>query len=301
MQLIDQYGPVFNYLDEAISIVDRQRRIVFWNKSAERISGYAYDEVAGKHCFDHPLMSMDETGKRPCLTDCPLCGRMMDGQECEIPVFLLHKAGYRVPVTVRIVPIMEENKIVGAAEVWQAEQDQMNKLCGCYDVRQLQALAQTDQLTSLPNRRCMETFLRHKIGETRATKTSFGILFFDIDRFKVFNDRYGHNAGDEMLRLFAKALQNNLRGSDLVGRWGGDEFLGVFACPDRVGLKKVAEKVGATAQGIDIAINGGKASITISTGATMFQKEDTIESMLKRADKLMYQSKRNGRNQIMVG
>ena len=92
----------------------------------------------------------------------------------------------------------------------------------------LAEIAIKDDLTRIPNRYDLKMKLESSLSEFHAYKNNFGLLFIDIDHFKQLNDTYGHHAGDEVLRVVSKTLTSNLRSSDLIGRWGGEEFLGLF-------------------------------------------------------------------------
>jgi len=107
-------------LDVGVYLVDRHRKIVDWNRGAERISGYLRQDVTGRFCRDDILVHSDENEAVLCGTDCPLAGCMRDGQSREAPVYLRHRAGHRVPVHVRAVPLRDEKgNICGAAEIFE--------------------------------------------------------------------------------------------------------------------------------------------------------------------------------------
>ena len=168
-------------------------------------------------------------------------------------------------------------------------------------MEELKTLALTDQLTSLPNRRYTETFLDSRISENKALGIKFGVLFIDIDHFKIFNDRYGHGVGDDVLRILAKTFTNNLRNNDFIGRWGGEEFVGICVCPDEDSLRQVAEKIRILAEKTSIPYADKALSVSILIGATLYQADETAEQVVQRADSLLYISKANGRNRVTVG
>ncbi len=132
-------------------------------------------------------------------------------------------------------------------------------------------------------------------------KADFGILFIDIDHFKDFNDTYGHLLGDKVLRLVANTLRNNLRVTDSCGRWGGEEFIAVVYDLDLSGLARVAEKLRATISQTTVQEKDLELGVTVSIGSTLLRAADTFPSLIDRADKLMYESKKAGRNCVTVG
>ena len=298
MEANEQYKEIFENLNDGVYYVDRDRRITFWNKGAERISGFSSDEVINTHCYDNVLMHTNDEGTQLCISGCPLLNSIQTNHINVASVYLLHKAGYRVPVSVRTVLIVENGEVVGAVEIFQVQHERMESL---YNVEELKALALTDQLTALPNRRYTETFLTSRISEYKALGINFGVLFMDIDHFKLFNDQYGHGVGDDVLRILAKTFTSNLRNSDFIGRWGGEEFIGICVCPDEDSLRQVAEKIRILAEKTSIPYADQALSVSISIGATLYQTDETAEQVVQRADNLLYMSKTSGRNCVTLG
>lgn len=298
MQYFDHWKSIFENLYEGVYFVDTKREITFWNKGAERITGFAASEVVGKHCYDNILMHTNDAGAMLCISGCPLHDSIHRNVVNTAHVYLQHKAGYRVPVSVRTIPVMEENEILGAVEVFQVLQD---KLESTYNVEELKSLALMDQLTSLPNRRYTEAFLKSKISEFETLGIQFGVLFLDIDHFKLLNDQYGHDAGDEVLRTLSRTYESNFRSSDLLGRWGGEEFLGICLCENESKLAQVAEKVRLLTEKTVTVTNGAELRVTVSIGVTLYRTGDTLQRVIKRADELLYQSKAGGRNICTLG
>ena len=130
----------------------------------------------------------------------------------------------------------------------------------------------------------------------------FGVLFMDIDDFKRVNDVYGHDTGDSVLKFVAGTLSANSRPFDLYGRWGGEEFVGIVRNVNAANLKHMGQRLRRLVEkSFLLADDGDKLRVTISLGATMALPEDTIHSLLQRADTLMYQSKAAGKNRLTIG
>ena len=239
MENITRFLSVFENLYEGVYYVDTNRQILFWNAGAERITGFTSQEVLNRYCYDNILMHTDEKGTQICIKGCPLHQSMADNEIKTAFVYLRHKSGYRVPVSVRAIPILNQGVVCGAIEVFQIQQELLEAM---HDVEELKLLALTDHLTVLPNRRYISTFLESKLRESRALGINFGVLFIDIDHFKVLNDQHGHTAGDEVLSVLSKTFTNILRTSDMIGRWGGEEFLGVCICKDDEALAENCRK-----------------------------------------------------------
>lgn len=154
----------------------------------------------------------------------------------------------------------------------------------------LQIAANTDSLTGLPNRRMLNALLEDQLQRSG----SFCILLADVDHFKIINDTHGHDRGDETLRRIAEALRLHARESDIVGRWGGEEFLVLLFLPDARACAEIAERLRLQVQ----ASKPGGLSLTISLGGTMRREGDTLASILKRADQALYEAKISGRNRV---
>lgn len=291
----DFYQKLLNSIDEGIYFVDNQRKITFWNKGAEKITGFTAQEVIGSFCYDNILNHIDEHGTHLCFNGCPLHQTIADGKTRNVNVFLHHKKGHRVPVSVSSVQITEGNKIIGAVELFKdnTEYYEITK-----NLEVLSSIALHDQLTELPNRRYLETFMLSRINDLRMLSINFGVIFIDIDFFKVVNDTYGHQVGDLVLKMVAKTLQGALRTSDLLARNGGEEFVAIVPIDSLANLRNISEKLRILVQNSILHKEKDDIQVTISLGATMAIEGDTFEVLLDRADRLMYSSKSNGRNQV---
>jgi diguanylate cyclase (GGDEF)-like protein/PAS domain S-box-containing protein len=282
-------------LFEAAYVVDRERRIVFWNRAAEQLTGFSSEEVIGRECSDGLLHHVDGRGKMRCDTECPLHQTLGDGAEREEMLFFHHKEGHRVLVTIRVSPIMNEGgDVLGAVEMFQnvgKELEQEAKIAA------LEELAYIDSLTGLPNRRYLLSKIRGRLEELRRYDWPFGVLFMDVDNFKAINDTYGHDVGDAVLRMVASTLKSTMRTLDSIARYGGEEFVVVVSNVTMDQLARIGERfrVLVSFSSLREPVNLG---VTVSIGAAMAETSDTPESLLKRADSKLYQAKHAGRNSI---
>lgn len=197
----------------------------------------------------------------------------------------------------KTIPLFFEGEIVGAVEIFSddIEQVKTNK-----KLSELRNFALYDQLTELPNRRYIDTFMSHRFREFEELKIPFALLMMDIDHFKVVNDTYGHDVGDEILKMVAKTFKNTFEKTDLVGRWGGEEFLAVLKGISEEELKTISEKVRVLVEKSFIKNGNDSLNVTISIGSTLVRKSDTPDSIQKRADQALYISKENGRNRVSI-
>ena len=295
-----EYSSCISLLDELFEgayCVDLNRVITLWNKGAEEITGFTAAEVIGKHCYDNILEHVDQSGRQLCYDGCPLNQTLEDGVVRKLDIFLHHKTGHRVPVSIKTIPLYDKEEIKESLE-FMVRTSSINLE---NEAEKYKSLAMKDHLTGLPNRRYIDTYLDLKMKEYKTFDLPFGIAFIDIDHFKVVNDTYGHDVGDEVLKMLARTYVNSTRGNDLIGRWGGEEFLAVFTnCQENV-LASLINKIRMLVEHSTIKINDTELNVTISIGATMIKPDDTLESIIKRADALMYKSKEDGRNRCTLG
>lgn len=157
-----------------------------------------------------------------------------------------------------------------------------------------------DELTGLHNRRYLMTRFNEEFERARRKGTALGLLMMDIDHFKVVNDRYGHPAGDEVLRSVGQILASMLRDYDVGGRYGGEEFAVILAETTPANMVKLAERI---REAIEQCKDHGNASgihVTISIGVAVLKDTDTIETLLQRADSALYRAKEAGRNRTVL-
>lgn len=167
--------------------------------------------------------------------------------------------------------------------------------------RDLEILAATDSLTGATNRREFATRAAAEI--TRATRSGapLSVLVVDLDRFKQINDRYGHQAGDEVLRVFVETVRKGLRPNDLIGRLGGEEFGVMLPDTTRAGAGRLAERLRHIVENQIVTINDAQVRLTASFGAAQLGLDgNTYESMIDAADGRMYRAKQDGRNMVVA-
>ncbi|OLF55597.1 sensor domain-containing diguanylate cyclase [Pseudomonas chlororaphis] len=166
--------------------------------------------------------------------------------------------------------------------------------------RKIEAQATLDSLTGLPNRRGFDLLAAHAMHEAQREPRPLAALLLDLDHFKRLNDTYGHLAGDQVLSGFARNLESCLRQSDIVCRWGGEEFIVLLKDTDSATALMIAEKIRLLIEQQRYAYEGQSLQVTVSIGLTALQPDDTLHSLLSRADHAMYRAKQTGRNRTCV-
>ena len=171
------------------------------------------------------------------------------------------------------------------------------------EMEQIRTEAYTDSLTGIPNRKKFDLEVVRLVAESRDEQTPLTIIFIDIDHFKSFNDTYGHQIGDQVLRLVAKAFRDSLKGQDFFCRYGGEEFVIVLPKTPLKGAAHIAEILRESIKNKDIrnkATNETLTRVTISAGVAQLQDKEDIEKWVARADNALYKAKKQGRNCVVV-
>jgi len=295
----DSFERIIENLHDGLYFVDRDRVITYWNKAAEQISGFTANEIVGKSCSDDILTHVDGEGNSLCDGMCPLAATIADGKARQAEVYMHHKDGHRIPVSIRVSTLTDrDGYIIGGIELFT---DISNQTANELMVKELEKLALLDNLTQLANRNYIEKEVQSRFEEQKRYNVPFGILFIDIDHFKKFNDIYGHDVGDDILKLVANTFVANARPFDFYGRWGGEEFVGIIRNINRKDLELLGNRLRSLIENSYMIHENKKLHVTISIGATIINENDTIKTLIKRADTLMYKSKEAGRNCLTIG
>lgn len=285
-------------LHDGVYFLDRDRKIIYWNKGAERITGYKSSEVMETHCRDNILIHINNEGVNLCLSSCPVAATISDGVPREMELYLHHKDGYRLPVWVRVTPLRDANgKIVGAVEIFS---DNSAKVALLEMIEELKKEAYIDFITGLANRHYSEVCLHNRYREMLRYGWSFGVIFMDLDKFKIVNDQFGHDVGDKVLKMVAQALLKSSRSFDLVGRWSGDEFIAIVLNVNKNRLASIAERFRMLVEQSKIIVGSNSVGVTVSVGAALAEPDESVETLLKKVDRLMYCSKSAGGNRVSL-
>ena len=164
--------------------------------------------------------------------------------------------------------------------------------------RNLEQAALTDGLTGMQNRRYFDDALKEYLGEFRRIGKPVGLMILDLDHFKLVNDTYGHDVGDEVLRSVGKCLKNMTRYHDVVARLGGEEFAIVAPNMDLELLQRFAERMRKAIASLAIDAGTAQLNVTSSVGLALWDREESAEDFYRRADKQLYEAKLQGRNRV---
>ncbi|WP_426118639.1 sensor domain-containing diguanylate cyclase [Pseudomonas sp. DSP3-2-2] len=164
----------------------------------------------------------------------------------------------------------------------------------------IETQATLDSLTGLPNRRGFDLLASKTLKDTQREAKPLTAMLLDLDHFKQLNDSHGHLAGDQVLAGFAEDLKSCLRQSDIICRWGGEEFIILLKGSETRGAQRIAEKIRLLAEQHTYVFSGTPLQITVSVGLAELQDDDTLPTLIARADRALYAAKQNGRNQVFT-
>ncbi len=275
---------ILNVMPDAIIVVDGEGRIVFANAAVQDQFGYTPDELQQEsldcliptaHRSQHrsDLVAYRQHGKPMIMTHRPV-------------IHGLDKAGEEIPLSISIANFELEGELYSIAVVRDGGDVQS-------EITEVTHQAETDPLTGIANRLRVSQKLESAIAAARP----FGLLFLDLEKFKPFNDEYGHDVGDRVLQIVASRLQAMVRTNDLAARLGGDEFLLII---DQLQDSAIlGQRAVAVAEGVtrDFHIGDLTGSIGVNIGGALFPRDGGGEDeLLRAADRNMYRAKLSGQS-----
>jgi diguanylate cyclase (GGDEF)-like protein len=289
---------VLNQVQDAVVWLDRDRKVVYWNKAAEQISGREAAAVLGKACFEEPALFVDFAGVNICRDKCPVSMTLKDGAPRALDVYLEHKEGFRTPASLRIMPVLKDNgEIIGAVETFTSTAPKITLPLG---LPELEKMGLVESETGVPSRQYLEMTLATRLDEFQKYGLSFGLIYVDVDGYGKILEKHGRFNASKIVRTVARTLHKNIRFFDIVGRWSTEEFLVVLLNIDEGRLDIVANKLRLLVAESYITTETGMLNATVSMGASLVLRYDTVESLVKRGEQLMMHSKWLGKNRVSM-
>lgn len=296
-------------IDVGLVVIDRDYRISIWNSFMQNHSGKGAEEVQGKSLFSQ-FPEIEENWFRN-KVESVLLLKSKAFTTWEQRPYLFRFKGYR-PFT-GSEAFMYQNITLNPLVSSDGSVDYLCIIL--YDVTEVAAnkknlenanatlakISRTDRLTELNNRGYWEECLISEFQRYKRYGGDSTLIMFDIDHFKKVNDTYGHQAGDEVLRVVSQTLRRSIRTTDIAGRYGGEEFGVILAETNRDGAIYFAERLRTTIEKLSVSYDGQEIRFTISLGvAAAGGSFDTYKSWLEGADQALYASKKGGRNQYTL-
>ncbi len=285
---MDVLGPsdfenIVSNLHDGLYFTDRNRKILYWNRAAEQITGFTSQEVVGRSCLDNLLCHIDAEGVSLCKGLCPLASSILDGRAREADVFLHHKDGHRVPVMVRTNPLRSsQGKITGAIELFSITSTDSflwDKL------QEMQRVALIDLFTNLPNRKYLELHLNSQAAQLDRFQLPFGIASFHIENSKGFIEQHGVDAFQKLLKILADTIRHSLRPYDVVGVIDVDEFLGIYPNVDTFALHTICRRLSHLIMNSTIRLDdGSQLGFSLLTKACIAMHGEGAGALLSRLE-----------------
>ena len=289
---------VLDQIQDAVVWVDENRKVVYWNKAAERISGREAASVLGQACSELPGLFTDLGGVDICRDKCPVAMTLKDGVPRTLDVYLQHKEGFRTPASLRIIPVFKDGgEIIGAVETFTGTAP---KVTIPLALAELEKMGLVDSESGIPSKQYLDMTLNTRLEEFQKYGLSFGMIYVDIDNYGKILEKQGRFNASKIIRTVARTLHKNIRFFDIVGRWGTEEFLIVLLNIDEGRLDIVSNKLRLLIAESYITTETGILNTTVSMGASLVLRYDTVESLVKRGEQLMMHSKWLGKNRVSM-
>jgi diguanylate cyclase (GGDEF)-like protein/PAS domain S-box-containing protein len=277
----ETYRDILDGLQIGVSVLDLQKKIVFWSDGAEQITGYARIDVLGHSCAENILLHCDQNSCEMCTEKCPMATALHEAKPVEAMSFIHHKSGHRIPVRSWAIPLRDKRgSIIGIIQTFEGE-------FALADVdpnnRSMQEHGWLDDVTGLPNQAVMQSHLRETLGTFTEVHIPFGIVCLQVHDLGQFRSSYGQGAARSILQVLARTLRNTVWPNDFVGSWSDGQFLAILMGCSEEALQAVTQRMLRMMASATIRWWGENLSVAISIGCTSARAGDTVESLLQRA------------------
>lgn len=316
----ERFRTVLDSLQEGVMLYDVNDGVVLWNASATRLLGLEGDALRGQRPWDWKMVRPDGTeyaAERSPLLRALVTGKAQSPTRVGIRKSeeefrwmntsiapLLTNKGKRPNAVV--ISFLDETERVEQEHKIGAQMEQIQRYSVELEMQkhelqransQLESLATTDGLTGLKNHRFFQEFLRRKVGQSQVVGMPLSLVLLDVDHFKTYNDEFGHQAGDAVLRTVAQVLTHGARGQDLVARYGGEEFVIVMPGTTSEAATATAERIRQALESQEFSCRGITASFGVASYGPLLNE---AEALVRAADEALYLSKEMGRNRVTV-
>ncbi len=275
----DFFRTVLDELETGVYVIDREGKIHLWNRGAERITGHARHDVVGHWCRSDILSHCNNQSCQTCKDACPIGVALHEGRTKEAHLYLLHKAGQRVPIHVWNVPIRDEHgSVIAVAGSFEAipggRRTGLTRLaeCGCLD-----------ELTGVGNHRFTEFHLREHLASFLEYQIPFGVVVVQVNQLDRWRTTYGHEAVSAALGVVAETIRNCIRPTDFLGRWTDHRFVVIAENCTQAGLDRIIARFQKAVAHAELQWWGDWLQVAVSIGQAAVEAGDTVEMLLERA------------------
>ena len=289
-------GRLLDNMYDAVVFVDATGRIVLWNRGAERLTGIGAVSVRG-HLWRPELLNLcDEKSSTISKEDCPVHTAISTGVQSLRRLKILGRSQKTMAVDAHAIPVIDQKGVTqGAVLLFHDASSEISLERRC---QRLHEKSTKDPMTKVANRAELDRVHEMFVAAHRQQEVPCSLMMFDMDRFKLVNDTYGHQAGDDAIMSLVSLLKSSCRPGDLVARYGGEEFVVLCADCDVATAARRADQIRKSLSQISQPRMDGRA-VTVSAGVTEIQPGDTPDTMLRRADRALLLGKDKGRNTVV--
>ena len=294
----EMFRAVLDSLQTGIYVIDTDKKIVFWNDGAEKITGYLRHEVVGCYCADD--VNCDHEGHRTILSEAaePLTLALRDGKLGIDDISLRHRSGHRLHLRVRTVPIRNSHGTIIAA----AQSFDDNPSASAWDRRQhrLAGYGCLDPISGVLTREFTFSQLQKHLATFAEHSVPFSVLCIEVDQLDHLRATYGLAVVTSVLQVVAQTLETSLRPTDSLGRIADNRFLALLAECAQPNIEKTARRLKKMVSSSEVKWWGDKWPVSASFGGAAVHTGDTVESLLERAEQSLAGSLAAGGNQVTV-
>ena len=292
------YRSLLENLYEGLWYVDKENRIKYWNKGAEKITGYSRSEVFNQKCSEELLCPIDAEGRKYYGDSSFFAITLANGTTKQYELLITHKDGHKIPVSIRVAPMYDSNdNIVGATQLFTDNKEKLE-----YLVSNSKEYRDSffDTITNLPNQANLEISINYKLSEFRRYNRPFGILLFEIDDHDKLSKIYGDEFDIKVLTKISKLMSQDLRPFDIGGRWSESEFAIILINVRNDSAKIIGDRFKTLVENTDFTIGKGKIEITLSIGGIIATSKDSSKLLIEKLRSTVKKCKHIGGNQFQI-
>lgn len=283
-------------LFEGLCLINKDKKILYWNKAAEDITGIKQQEMINTTCLENKLRLVNKQGISFKPEEHPINECSIKGELVKKKALVVHEDGFPIPILITAIPLKDsEGNFIGAAEIFMDDSahEDLEKA-----QERIKESSKRDELTNLFTRKEIINRVNLEVKKASRYEMPLCICICDIDNFKVINDKYGTQIGDKVIQKVSTIIKRNLRMTDSVGRYGGESFLILLPLIDIHRAKKAVQKI--QNQFTKTNIDEISDKISLSFGLTQIIHADNFEALLERAESALNKAKKEGKATIEV-
>jgi PAS domain S-box-containing protein len=277
----ETYRDILDGLQIGVSVLDLEKKIVFWSDGSEQITGYARIDVMGHSCAESILLHCNQVSCELCAGKCPTAIALRDAKPVEGMSFIHHKAGHWIPVHTWAIPLRnKDGSLIGIIQTFEDD----SVVAAPEPIgRSSMARRWLDDTTELPTQTMMLSHLHTTLRALTDRHVTFSIVCLEVPELNQFRARYGQEASKSIVQVLSRALRNTVWPTDFVGHWSESRFLVILSGCSEDSLPSVCDRIVKMTASATIHWWGEELSVKILVGRTSAVAGDTAESILQRA------------------